>query len=148
MIAADISQPVNREGIFLTDLPHGIILTSSNENIFCVTGPLWGEYTGHRWIPLTKASDAELWYFLWFETQLRSMWRHHCKDNVKAKNAPRIFSLSTYALVLCIVWKCITPHYIRPRSSPDAIFAEIVQIRERTISITEWQSSGLDDWFK
>ena len=21
--------------------------------------------TGHRWIPLTKASDAELWYFLW-----------------------------------------------------------------------------------
>ena len=32
---------------------------------FCVTGPLWGETTGHRWIPLTKASDAELWYFLW-----------------------------------------------------------------------------------
>ena len=22
--------------------------------------------TGHRWIPLTKASDAELWCFLWF----------------------------------------------------------------------------------
>ena len=21
--------------------------------------------TGDRWIPLTKASDAELWYFLW-----------------------------------------------------------------------------------
>ena len=28
-------------------------------------GPLWGEFTGHRWIPLTKASDAELWCFLW-----------------------------------------------------------------------------------
>ena len=28
-------------------------------------GPLWGEFTGHRWIPLTKASDAELWRFLW-----------------------------------------------------------------------------------
>ena len=27
--------------------------------------PLWGESTGHRWIPLTKASDAELWCFLW-----------------------------------------------------------------------------------
>ena len=24
-----------------------------------------GESTGHRWIPLTKASDAELCYFLW-----------------------------------------------------------------------------------
>ena len=24
-----------------------------------------GEFTGQRWIPCTKASDAELWYFLW-----------------------------------------------------------------------------------
>ena len=32
---------------------------------FRVTGPLCGEFTGHRWIPLTKASDAELWWFLW-----------------------------------------------------------------------------------
>ena len=38
----------------------------SNGNIFRVTGPLWGESTGHRWIPLTKSSDAELWCFLWF----------------------------------------------------------------------------------
>ena len=41
------------------------MMTSSNENIFRVTGPLWGESTGHRWIPLTKASEAELWCFLW-----------------------------------------------------------------------------------
>ena len=34
-------------------------------NIFRVTGPLCGEFTSHRWIPLTKASDAELWCFLW-----------------------------------------------------------------------------------
>ena len=40
-------------------------MTSSNGNIFHVTGPLWGEFTGHRWIPLTKASDAELWCFPW-----------------------------------------------------------------------------------
>ena len=39
------------------------IMTSSNGNIFRVTGPLWGEFTGHRWIPLTKASDAELLVF-------------------------------------------------------------------------------------
>ena len=34
-------------------------MTSSNGNIFRVTGPLCEEFTGHRWIPLTKASDAE-----------------------------------------------------------------------------------------
>ena len=43
-----------------------ITMTSSNGSIFCVTGPLWGEFTGHRWIPVTKASNAELWCFLWF----------------------------------------------------------------------------------
>ena len=32
---------------------------------FRVTGPLCGEFTCHRWIPLTKASDAVLWCFLW-----------------------------------------------------------------------------------
>ena len=40
-------------------------ITSSNGNIFRATVPLWGESTGHRWIPLTKASDKELWSFLW-----------------------------------------------------------------------------------
>ena len=32
---------------------------------FRVTGPLWYLFNGHRWIPLPKASDAELWCFLW-----------------------------------------------------------------------------------
>ena len=41
------------------------MMTSSNGNIFRVAGPLWGECTGHLWIPLTTASDAELWCFLW-----------------------------------------------------------------------------------
>ena len=41
------------------------MMTSSNGNIFRVTGPLCGEFTGHRWIPRTKASDAELWSFCW-----------------------------------------------------------------------------------
>ena len=41
------------------------MMTSSNGNIFRVTGHLCGEITGPRWIPRTKASDAELWCFLW-----------------------------------------------------------------------------------
>ena len=36
------------------------MMTSSNGNIFRVAGPLCGEFTGHRWIPRTRASDAEL----------------------------------------------------------------------------------------
>ena len=41
------------------------MMTSSNGNIFRVTGHLCGEFTGPRWIPHTKASDAEFWCFLW-----------------------------------------------------------------------------------
>ena len=35
-------------------------MTSSNGNIFRVTGPLCGEITGLRWIPHTEINDAEL----------------------------------------------------------------------------------------
>ena len=41
------------------------VITSSNGTIFRVTVSSRGESTGHRWILLTKASDAELWCFLW-----------------------------------------------------------------------------------
>ena len=41
------------------------MMTSSNGNIFRVTWHLCGEFSGQRWIPHTKASDAELWCFLW-----------------------------------------------------------------------------------
>ena len=41
------------------------MMTSSNGNIFRVTGHLRGDFTGPRWIPHTKASDAKFWCFLW-----------------------------------------------------------------------------------
>ena len=81
------------------------MMTSSNWNIFRVTDPLCGEFTGHRWIPRTKASDAELWRFLsnlclnkrlskqswgWlFETPLRSLWCH-CNDNAVPTKLPTL----------------------------------------------------------
>ena len=40
------------------------MMTSSNGNIFRVTGHLCGEFTGTRWIS-TKASGAKLWSSLW-----------------------------------------------------------------------------------
>ena len=45
------------------------MMTSSNGNIFRLTGHLCGEFTGHRWIPRTKVRDAELWCFLWSAPQ-------------------------------------------------------------------------------
>ena len=49
-------------------------MTSSNENIFHVTGPLWGEFTGDRWIALTKTNDVELWCFLWSMPEKKNGW--------------------------------------------------------------------------
>ena len=76
------------------------IMTSSNGNIFRVTGPLCGEFTGHRGIhrssvnsplkgqwrgalmfpticALNKRLSKQSWGW-WFETPSRSLWRH-CK---------------------------------------------------------------------
>ena len=68
--------------------------TSSNGNIFHVTGSLWGESTCHRWIPsqrlVTRTFDVSFDVRLskrlskqsrcrWFETPWRSLQRH-CND--------------------------------------------------------------------
>ena len=66
------------------------MMMSSNGNIFRVTAPLCGEFTGDLWIPRISASDMELWCFLWsapnkwlskqswgwwFETLSHPLWR-------------------------------------------------------------------------
>ena len=75
-------------GFFIT-----FMMTSSNGNIFRVTGHLCGEFTGPRWIPRTKAQSFDVFFDLrlnkqlskkswdwWFETLLRPLWRH-CNVN-------------------------------------------------------------------
>ena len=68
-----------------------IMMPSSNGNIFRVTGPLCGEFTGHRWIPaqrpvtrsfdvffdlrLTERLSKQSWGW-WFETPSRQLWSH------------------------------------------------------------------------
>ena len=54
------------------------MMTSSKGNIFRVTGPSRREFTGHRWIPCTKASVAELWWFLWSAPWINS-WVNNCE---------------------------------------------------------------------
>ena len=68
-----------------------IMMTSSNGNIFRVTGHLCGEFTGPRWIPaerpvtqsfdvlfdqrLNKRLSKQSWGW-WFDTLPRPLWRH------------------------------------------------------------------------
>ena len=48
--------------IFQANIKHDDVI---KWKLFRVTDHLCGEFTGHRWIPRKKASDAELWCFLW-----------------------------------------------------------------------------------
>ena len=59
-----LSKRLSGTGILYIYMVLKPMMTSSNGNIFRVTGPLCGEFTGHRWIPRIKASDAELCSFL------------------------------------------------------------------------------------
>ena len=46
----------------LSSLPHVEVIKKKH---FRVSGPFCREFTGHRWIFLTKTSDANPWCFLW-----------------------------------------------------------------------------------
>ena len=87
------------------------MMTSSNGNIFRVTGHLCGEFTGHRWItrtqrPVTRNFDVffdlrlnkrlskQSWGW-WLETPSRPLWRH-CND----------LRESTMIGPLCSWWQC------------------------------------------
>ena len=53
------------DGCFVEPLPESSHDDVIKWKLFRVTGHLCGIFTGLRWIPHTKASDAELWYFPW-----------------------------------------------------------------------------------
>ena len=54
---------------------------------FRVNGPLCREFTGHRWVPLTKASDAELWCFLWYVPWINGLVNNREAGNLRAHRA-------------------------------------------------------------
>ena len=89
------------------------MMTSSNRNIFCVAGSLWGESTGHRWIPLAKAIDAKRWCFLW-SAPGKNGWannrgagdlRRHCAQyDVTVMQAHIEYNLwNKHTVVLCLI---------------------------------------------
>ena len=72
-------------------------MTSSNGNIFRVTGHLCGEFTGPRWIPHTKASDAELWLLFFI-----CVWINGWESNREADD-------------LIMVYLTVDPNYVTGR---------------------------------
>ena len=136
------------------------MMTSSNGNIFRVTGHLCGEITGHRWIPPTKASDAELWCFLclrlnkwlskqswgwWYETPSHPLWRH---------GNDAVIDMQCYRdqVVLCTVYTIGIGAWA-PSQYKDRLFrygdphVKDKTVGETVLSLT-WESLyGLDDIF-
>ena len=53
------------------------MITSSNGNIFRVTSHLCVVFTGHRWIPHTKASDTKLWYIYFLGSAWTNTWANN-----------------------------------------------------------------------
>ena len=116
------------------------MVTSSNGNIFRVIGPLSGECTGHRWIPLTRACDAALWCFLWFapehtvewfgwwfETPSCPLWSH-CNEMVQCS-----YTLSRE-------YRVVRYRYSRLLfTSEDRLFANL-RVQEQSTNMTsQWQ---------
>ena len=102
---------LNCDGKIVSEMGHPnvdkfskIMMTSSNGNIFRVSGLLWRESTGHRWIPLTKASNAELWCFLW-----------SAPEKMAEQTIETLVILDVIALIMTSLWcgnipRCFSKH--------------------------------------
>ena len=86
-----ILQPTRKILVLESVRPSVIMMTSSNGNIFRVTGPLCGEFTGPGEFPTQRPMTQSFDVFFdlrlnkplskqsqgwWFETLSRSLWRH------------------------------------------------------------------------
>ena len=81
------------------------MMMSSNGNIFRITGPLWGESTGHRWIPLTKASDVKIFSLIcagvnvWANWYLRCHYARYDVTVMNMMNSRYVEQLLTYEFI-------------------------------------------------
>ena len=90
----------------------GIMMTSSNGNLFRVTGHLCGKFTSHRWIPRTKSSNAEFWCFLvsawmngWVNNrEIGDLRRQHAHYDVTIMIDTRVM----YFLILALPELCLS----------------------------------------
>ena len=85
------------------------------ETYSVLLGPLCGEFTRHRWIPLTKTSDAGLWCFFffcawanaWINNRDAVIW-----DAIAPSNESLIHSVKTDTLEFVESFRRSIKHYI------------------------------------
>ena len=73
------------------------MMTSSNRNTFHVTGRLCGEFTGHRWIPLTMAGQ-------WHEALMFSLICAWTNDWVNNRDAGDLRRHRAHYDVIVMLW--------------------------------------------
>ena len=106
LVKTKAAQMVQRKATKVDTIHLIFMMTSSNGNIFRVTGHLCGEFTDpgefHTQRPVTRSFDVyfdlrpnkrlskQLWGW-WFETHRRSLWRHrnvpYTKSNIVKKKS-------------------------------------------------------------
>ena len=67
---------------------------------FCVTSLLCREFAGDRWIPLTKASDAKLWCFLWSAPSINGWVNKRDTNDLRSHRVH-------YDVIIMCVWKWV-----------------------------------------
>ena len=96
------------------------MMTSSNGNIFHVTGHSCREFTGLRWIPHTKASDAELMFSM-ISAQING-WGNN-------REAGEMRRIRPHYDVTVIVFSSLNIFHVQKTSSPriiDVMHSDII----------------------
>ena len=109
------------ESVFSLPAKKVNIMTSSNGNIFRVTGILCGKFTGLMWIPRTKAGNVffdlrlnehlskKSWGW-WFETPSHPLWRHSNEFSTICCTSYWIVSSLVLCCLSCVVSAGPFPH--------------------------------------
>ena len=114
------------------------MMTSSNGNIFRLTGHLCREFTSHRWIPHTKASDEGLWCFLWsaLDPQYISQYLIFF-GNIKGQQC-----VSNMITINAILWFCVWENFVNHRTDgkyPLTLYQSAANITATFLD--EWRGS-------
>ena len=113
------------------------MMTSSNGNIFCVTGHLCGEFTGPRWIPAHKGqwrgalmfSLICVWINEWVNNReagdLRRYRAHYCVIVMPFRTVPNV--AKTSQLVSCTnAYKSRLPNHVFLRSHHEVKYTFLI----------------------
>ena len=110
------------------------MMTSSNGNIFRVTGRLCGEFTGHRWIPLTRARKRRR--ALMFS--LICAWVNGCINNREAGDLGR--HRAHYDVIA--MWMCISSYsLVKLVNVWHTTLASAVRLEQLNTFVTQFMSS-------